>query len=223
MLRNVVKLLLLDAFVTLDTFSAVVSLPQCPAMHWHRDVTDPFRRWADAGVEAPTPAPGLVAVVPLVDVSAAVNGPTAFLMGSHVGALRHVSSGRWDTDDATGEAEDAEVRPLHLRLDALAGSAVFFDMRLRHRGGANPSDAVRPVLYLGFTLSWFADGVNFPRPHTAAWAKDTSATRRALFDRLDTQAYTRILERELTSRGVDLSELKADAGRVEDKAEKLHL
>ena len=176
------------------------------------------RRWAASGVEAPTPAPGLVAVVPLVDVSAAVNGPTEFLMGSHV-----VSDGRWDTDAASGEVEDASVRPLHLRLDAQAGSAVFFDLRLRHRGGGNPSDAVRPVLYLGFTLSWFADGVNFPRPHTAAWAEDASATRRALFDRLDTQAYTRILERELVSRGVDLSELKADAGRVEDKAEKLHL
>ena len=276
-MRNVVKLLLLDAFVTLDTFSAVVSLPQCPAMHWHRDVTDPFRRWAAPGVEAPTPAPGLVAVIPLVNVSAERNGPTEFLMGSHV-----VSDGRWDTGD-DGRPTDPSVAPLHLSLNAAAGSAVYFDLRLRHRGGPNPSAEPRPIMYLGFTLSWFSDNSNFKRPQTAEWADEPSATvkrhsshpdppraaylvvllaspcargamamaadpqqclvparlpraliacliahlppclqRRAMIARLDSAAYTRRLEHELESRGVDIRSIKADA-RDADAMRDLHL
>ena len=47
------------------------------------------------------------------------------------------------------------------RLELAAGSAVLFDYRLFHAGGANNSDERRPILYLNYARPWFEDEHNF--------------------------------------------------------------
>ena len=39
---NLVKMFLMSATATLDTYSAVVSLPGTTNMYWHADVEDPW-------------------------------------------------------------------------------------------------------------------------------------------------------------------------------------
>ena len=199
LLLSATKLLLLSDTVSLDTHSAVISLPGCTAGHWHADVEDPFQFYSPVvRGAAPFPPPGLVAVVPLVPVNA-TNGPTAFRVGSHV---RPAGVPRGERDEANSLPE--------LPIAAAPGTAVLFDLRLTHRGGANTGDSPRPILYLGYTQRWFADVANFKGKQTAAWARLATRTRRALFARVDAQAYIATLERELRARGVDVAALSAD-------------
>ena len=81
---------------------------------------------------------------------------------------------------------------------------------LRHRGRANPSDANRTVLYLSYCKDWFKDSVNFQSKQTRAWDA-WPRTSRKLFARLDSQAYTLLLEQALTARGGDPAALASAA------------
>ena len=145
LLLGMVKLLLLNSALQLDTYSAVVALPGAPAGSWHSDVEDPFAfHAAIVGGRSHAPPPGLVVVVPLVDVDETL-GPTAFRLGSHVKS----DGGMWDR----GEGDNAAAFP-ELSLPARRGTVVLFDLRLEHRGGANRATVKRPILYLGYTNRW---------------------------------------------------------------------
>ena len=209
-----VKLLLLNSALQLDTYSAVVALPGAPAGNWHSDVEDPFAfHTAIVGGRSHAPPPGLVVVVPLVDVDETL-GPTAFRLGSHVKS----EGGMWDR----GEADNAAAFP-ELSLPARRGTVVLFDLRLEHRGGANRGVVKRPILYLGYTNRWYRDVSNFKESHSAAWSSLPSRTHRALYARLDSQEYVLRLERELEARGGDLAALKApDAPVGSDEADQAH-
>ena len=78
----------------------------------------------------------LTVFLPLRDYTE-TNGPTEFLLGSHVEPRAAECAAL--TDDARAAA----ATTLHLR----AGEAVAFDYRLWHRGLANTELADRPVLY----------------------------------------------------------------------------
>ena len=145
LLLGMVKLLLLNSALQLDTYSAVVALPGAPAGSWHSDVEDPFAfHAAIVGGRSHAPPPGLVVVVPLVDVDETL-GPTAFRLGSHVKS----DGGMWDR----GEGDNVAAFP-ELSLPARRGTVILFDLRLEHRGGANRGTVKRPILYLGYTNRW---------------------------------------------------------------------
>jgi len=218
------KLLMAGPNVVVDTLSTVISLPGCPIGHWHGDVEDPFFYYAglmgndDDGTSSSSgssgrhlPPPAVVAVVPLLEVGGKIdNGPTEFLMGSHITPIRDDSD--WWTHQQT--AQTPLVQSLEIILPATPGTIILFDIRLRHRGGANRSNEPRPILYLGYTMRWFRDAANFVDPHTVGWEElEGGEARKALFGRLDTQEYTKMLERELVDvYGVDLDTIKARAG-----------
>lgn len=214
LLLAVSKLLLHGNSLAIDTLSAVVSLPGCPFGHWHADVSDP-RDGAKALVGADArhaPPPGLVSIVPLVNLSAASNGPTEFLLGSHV-EVELVDTGGggaigwWEAQQAEG---DRHVKALELPLDATIGTVVLFDLRIRHRGGANRSPSPRPILYCGYMHRWFYDVVNFKESHTKEWDElQGGRTRKTLLSRVDARGYTKRLEAELEKLGVDVAALRS--------------
>eukprot|EP00554_Chaetoceros_debilis_P001243 CAMPEP_0194096602 /NCGR_PEP_ID=MMETSP0149-20130528/57426_1 /TAXON_ID=122233 /ORGANISM="Chaetoceros debilis, Strain MM31A-1" /LENGTH=608 /DNA_ID=CAMNT_0038782581 /DNA_START=36 /DNA_END=1862 /DNA_ORIENTATION=+ len=229
------KLLMAGPNVVVDTLSTVISLPGCPVGHWHGDVEDPFFYYAglmgnhnddddDTSMNSGRhlPPPGVITVIPLLEVGGQIpNGPTEFLMGSHIPPTRDDSDYDWWTRQQT--AQTPLVQSLELILPATPGTVILLDIRLRHRGGANRSDKPRPILYLGYTMRWFRDAANFVDPHTVGWAElEGGEARKALFGRLDTQEYTKVLERELVEvYGADyLDTIKARVGggkRVEGR------
>jgi len=213
------RLLMAGPNVVIDTLSTVISLPGCPVGHWHGDVEDPFfysmghmeNSKNNKSNRRHLPPPGVIAVVPLVEVGTPAtpnNGPTEFLMGSHIPPVLFDST--WWERHQTARTPPAPS--LELTLPAFPGTLILFDVRLRHRGGANRSSSVRPILYLGYTMRWFRDAANFAEPHTVAWEKVEGEGRKVLFGRLDAQEYTRVLERELADvYGVEyLGKIKAN-------------
>ncbi len=199
-LIGLAKLALMSGAVTLDTYSTVVSFPGAPDGGWHADVEDPYAFHGISRGRSHPPPPGVVAIVPLVGVDE-TSGATAFRLGSHV----RVDGGMWDR---VGEEID-EATELDVRLHAGVGTVVLFDLRVLHRGTANRSPANRPILYLGYTMRWFRDVSNFKEGHTREWEQMPSTVNRALFARLDTQAYVARLERAAAANGVDVEALKA--------------
>ena len=203
LLLSMVKLLLLNSAVQLDTFSTVVSLAGAPAGAWHSDVEDPFAFHGPVvGGRSHAPPPGLVAVVPLVDLEER-SGPTAFRLGSHV----KPDGGMWDRGDG-GSTEPADSH-VEVSLPAERGTVILFDLRVEHRGGPNRGEASRPILYLGYTNRWYRDVSNFHEPHTVEWEQMGSGVHRALYARLDSQEYVRSLEEAFQAHGGDLAALKA--------------
>ena len=78
---------------------------------------------------------------PLVELTDE-NGPTEFFPGSH----------------RLGEFDKAATS---FGLCCRPGSAVLFDYRVKHRGGANRSmERPRPVLYLAYAKTWYVDRGN---------------------------------------------------------------
>ena len=215
------KLFVQDAGLAMDTYSTIVALPGCRRGHMHADVLNPFEYQAAVSRhQSHFLPPGLVAIVPLVDLDA-TNGPTSFQLGSHVRVrgdplsdAQHEPSEAGSEPEAAAEAAvgaaEGATRTLEVALHATRGSAVLFDLRVRHRGGANRGPAPRSILYLGYTLRWWEDVVTFSPSHSAAWQRLPSRTQRALFARLDHVAYVARLERELEARGVDVAAMRAD-------------
>ena len=60
------------------------------------------------------------------------------------------------------EAGSSAGAGAHVRLEADAGSAILFDYRTFHAGGANRSDRPRPILYFVYARSWYRDVHNWP-------------------------------------------------------------
>lgn len=192
--------LLVGQKAELDTFSAIESMPGSYDQDWHVDAPTPSGRDDNPG----SPAVGLVAVVPLVDVSGE-NGATSFLAGSHVDM-----GDEWfwiGPEDGDGASH---VSP-RLTFSLQRGAVVLFDLRLRHRGGSNKAVAPRSILYMSFVQDWFYDATNFKAKQTRAWDEFTDTSKK-MFSRLDSRAYVQKLELELKSRGVDVHAL-ASAGK----------
>ncbi|GMI03875.1 hypothetical protein TrVE_jg2538 [Triparma verrucosa] len=81
--------------------------------------------------------------IPLVDLCMA-NGPTEFVLGSHI----------LENDDYDRSKIETPTAP--------AGSPVIFDYRTGHRGMGNSTEEARPILYLTYSADGkFSDKVNF--------------------------------------------------------------
>jgi len=206
---QVARQLLRTADVELDTFSYIQSESGSSVQPWHTDM-GPLVDDDLAESSLVLPAYGLVMIVPFIDLDSA-NGPTEFIPGSHLPptAIKGGDGAYWH-DAETGEA-NSKAPTFALRLPA--GSALFFDIRTTHRGGANASPTERPILYASFFREWFTDRINFGGRQSRWWndlAKEKQGLEdqlKKLYSRIDSRQYTKRLEDMLKKRGVDLKEL----------------
>lgn len=127
--------------------SLVVSTPGAADQAWHSD-------GPHVSATQNLPCHCLNVFVPLVDVTD-LNGPTQFRPGS-------VSM----TRDLKVEMLKAMVRKTlrPIRGPCMrAGDVLLFDYRVLHRGTANKSAAVRPVLVYTYAKPFYRDTLNFPK------------------------------------------------------------
>lgn len=132
------RILLGDRFL-LDSCVAVLSLGGAPAQHMHRDCPPLFEDW---GLSGRLPTYALTVVIPLVDIDLRC-GSTALWPGTHKAF-------------STEPVSDEPGLPVVKR-----GSVYLWDYRLLHAGGANLTQAERPILALVYTRPWFSDATNF--------------------------------------------------------------
>jgi ectoine hydroxylase-related dioxygenase (phytanoyl-CoA dioxygenase family) len=119
----------------------VVSNPGSEAQNPHLDGGHLFG--LDGADALMCPPHCLNVFVPLVTVTAA-NGPTQFWPGTH-------QLGKHNERGGPG-----------LSPELALGDVAVFDYRVVHRGLPNQSEAARPVLYVTYSMAWFADVQNFP-------------------------------------------------------------
>lgn len=112
----------------------VISHGGAGAQESHRDSNFLF---GGLDMEIGLPPFAMTLLIPLVDVTPDM-GPTEFWPGSHL-----------NRDEAAACAGLPERAPVK------AGSVVFLDSRVMHRGGANVSGPVRPTIYFSFHRGWY--------------------------------------------------------------------
>lgn len=123
----------------LGAYTSAISLPGSRDQRLHKDHPPLF---PDTEWHHTLPSFALQLMVPLVPLTA-LNGSTRVYKGTH-----RVPS------------DEAEQHPFHDPLMPL-GSGLLLDYRCLHRGLANQSDAVRPILTLVFNRPWFRDTRNY--------------------------------------------------------------
>lgn len=118
-----------------------LSNPGADAQEYHQD-------GPHLTTQCQRPCHAINVFVPLVDLSLR-NGPTEFVLGSHI----------LDYDDYD---RSKVVTP-----QVTAGTPIIFDYRLGHRGLPNTSDICRPIVYCTYAAAAngkeFRDSVNFSR------------------------------------------------------------
>ncbi len=127
--------------------SLVLSNPGAEDQAWHSD-------GPHVSATQDLPCHCLNVFVPLVEVTA-TNGPTQFRPGS-VNMTRNLKV----------EMLKAMVRKTLRPIQGPTlkkGSVLLFDYRVLHRGTANRSKDVRPVLVYTFAKPFYRDTLNFPR------------------------------------------------------------
>ena len=184
---SLVKGALRSRRLELDSFSYVMSMAGASEQHWHSDVDPLYMDWRGEDV----PPYGVLAMVALNALTKA-SGPTEFVLGSHLSSLKDV--------------EVDELPKVSFALNQ--GGAALFDMRIRHRGGANRSPKDRALLVLPYVHEWWQDKINFKTPQTAGWDQHNTTRARKLFQRLDAKAWTSKLE-ALLGQHVDLDGLRS--------------
>ncbi len=132
----------LAADMRLGGFTAVLSYPGAEAQAVHRDHSHLF---GQPGVAPNLPVYALNIAVPLIDIDLET-GPTAIWLGSH----------RWP-EPVQAPPDAATVTPF------LRGDCILFDYRTLHSGLPNRSARPRPILYMPYMRTWFADDVNHAR------------------------------------------------------------
>lgn len=130
---------LLGKDCVLGAYTSAISLPGSRDQRLHKDHPPLF---PDTAWHHTLPSFALQLMVPLVPLTA-LNGTTRVYKGTH----------RLPTDEA-------EQQPFHDPLLPL-GSGLLLDYRCLHRGLANRSEQVRPILTLVFNRPWFRDTRNY--------------------------------------------------------------
>jgi hypothetical protein len=146
----------------------VISHPGSQPQYTHRDSEFLF---GGLPVELDLPPPSLTITVPLTDVPLEL-GPTEYWPGSHR-----------DIDPGALQAVRA-VAPR--RTPLRAGTVLFYDGRLIHRGGPNHSDIIRPIVYIAYQHPWYLERPGYEaKPQvrvTNAMLKHMAPEHRRLFD-----------------------------------------
>lgn len=117
--------------------SSVASFPGAPDQFIHRDSLPIFG--GDYEIDKDIPTYAMTVLIPLVDCNRQT-GCTKVWPGSHL---------RNDPKESESHAPlEPEVR---------VGSVLITSSKLIHRGGANVSDKLRPLVYMTYHRSWFRD------------------------------------------------------------------
>ena len=128
-------------------YSGNTNLPGSQAQPVH---PDDGQLWP--GLAHSHPAYSLVVNVPVVDMDAR-NGSTELWPGTHRDLTMFVQQGTIRVPAEQVEARRA-VRP-PLQPSVKAGSVMIRDMRLWHRGMPNHADALRPMIAMIHSVSWW--------------------------------------------------------------------
>lgn len=121
----------------LGSLSSVVSFPGAPDQHLHRDSPALFGN--DYTFDVNIPSYAMDILIPLVDCTLET-GCTKVWPGSH----------KCKTDD-----EALQINCLEPEVKV--GSVLMTNSKLVHRGGANHSEIIRPLIYLQLHRHWFRD------------------------------------------------------------------
>lgn len=161
----IMRRLLGDEFVLGCTVCAT-SLPGAKVQHLHKDHRALFAKNAD---DPPMRLPpfAITTMLPLVTLDEKI-GTTSVKKGSHL----------LSQPDSIALPEQLPMVPL--------GSCFLMDMRLSHKGLANQTDRVRPIMNMVYQRYWFADSRNFekhpPLRVSASEYKRIPKENRRLFD-----------------------------------------
>jgi ectoine hydroxylase-related dioxygenase (phytanoyl-CoA dioxygenase family) len=136
----------------LNAKGVVTSYPGTSSQNWHIDSS-----WLFKGLTQ-QPCHFVTCFMPLYTATAAI-GPTEFAAGSH--AHTHVL-GRNKVEEQYPPPDICDAilaRPdvTKLTMDCAVGDIIVMDGRLLHRGLANISDQVRPLVYLSFCPPWYRE------------------------------------------------------------------
>jgi ectoine hydroxylase-related dioxygenase (phytanoyl-CoA dioxygenase family) len=145
-IMDVVKEILGDD-CTIINKSLVLSAPGAVDQAWHSD-------GPHVSATENLPCHCLNVFLPLVDVTN-ITGPTQFRPGS-VNMTRNLKI------EMLKAMVKKTLRPIQ-GPTFKRGSVLLFDYRILHRGTANKSDVVRPVLVYTFAKPFYRDTLNFPR------------------------------------------------------------
>lgn len=133
----------LGADAELTHLGCMLSFPGSATQPWHSDGPH-MPSHGDERFVAPPHAVNVF--VPLIDLHAG-SGPTEYVPGSH---------------------RDFDRKAAVVTPSVLAGHALVFDYRLKHRGMANSGAAERPLLYLTYAKPFWLDVYNFDRKRYAS-------------------------------------------------------
>jgi ectoine hydroxylase-related dioxygenase (phytanoyl-CoA dioxygenase family) len=134
---------LLDKNLIISDLTCVVSLPGAEKQHIHSDGTI-FNGLPIASL-LPPHAIGLL--IPLIPFNQ-LNGVTRIWPGTHGKRMPE---------------ESLEDNPDFVDPELDIGSCILMDYRLKHRGNANLSDQIRPLLYCNYGAPWYFDSNNFKK------------------------------------------------------------
>lgn len=121
--------------------NAAVSLPGAEDQRLHKDHPALF---PDQGRDFHSPPFAVSMLIPLIEMTPEM-GPTRVVKGSHM----------LSSEKAKDQPHQTPVPPL--------GSCLLMDYRLTHRGMANRSQSVRPLLCIIFHRPWFKDFINYTK------------------------------------------------------------
>jgi ectoine hydroxylase-related dioxygenase (phytanoyl-CoA dioxygenase family) len=165
---------LLGRKFVIDSFTCIVAFPGAPEQRLHRDHDDLFMDRQELRERLRPYA--ITVTIPLIDFSEDT-GATRLFAGSQ-------ALGWPGVEEQLGEAEGnlAYVK---------RGGCYLMDYRLIHRGTANRSNEIRPMLSLIYARPWFTDAENFNSHPRITIAPDEVAAipveDRPLFRRLAAQ------------------------------------
>ena len=123
----------------IGAFNVVTSMPGSRTQHLHADHPGLFRK---QDIDGMLPVYSVSLAIPLVDLNKS-HGTTRFYPGTHI------------------TTEETEPKVPYFDPDVPAGSAILFDIRVRHRGTRNVSKEPRPIVYAIYNRYWFRDAVNY--------------------------------------------------------------
>lgn len=133
--------------------SVVYSKPGAPNQGWHSD-GDHQKGGKDAGWDVDgwktrlADPYALCLFIPLIDLNSET-GYTQFWPGSH------------RNRDLMGFGPVAEITGATWDGACTAGDAIWYDYRLFHRGMANTSNLLRPVVQIVFKKKWYVEKANY--------------------------------------------------------------
>ena len=198
-LNNVME----EKMLEIDTLSLVRSKNNIEPQEWHADITPTNQIFQQINKIA-MPPDGIVMIIALNDITLDL-GPTEFLPGSHFWNTSRNNYVNLDNKDIIGYLPTTVKK--HCCPLLYKGDIILFDIRLYHRGGVNKTDTNRDIMYISYLKKWYSDRVNFQEKNSKNFEKIKDEDKN-LLSRIDTNNYTKLLEKILIDNNIDLPIMK---------------